>query len=88
MEIKWLPVYSRTNTRTLEMQAILEDSSMIEIWSYRISSGFKYYFTILKYQTIDNIPIKKRINQILDVCNGFDSLEDCQNFVEKNWDAL
>lgn len=88
MEIEWLPVYSKTNNRTLEMQAILEDSSIIEIWSYRISLGLKYYFTILKFETINNVSTKKRINQILHVFNGFDSLEDCQDFVKKNWNSL
>jgi hypothetical protein len=87
MEIEWLPVYSRTNNRTLEVQAVVKDSS-IEIWSYRIDLEVRYYFTILKFQTIDNISIGKRITQFLDFADGFDSLEQCQDFVKKNWDAL
>ena len=88
MKIEWFPSHCRTNNRTLEMQAILEDSSIIEIWSHRVSLGLKYYFTILKFQTINNVTIKKRTNQMLDLFNEFNSLEDCQNFVEKNWDTL
>lgn len=87
MEIEWLPVYSRTNNRTLEVQAVVKDSS-IEIWSYRTDSEVKYYFSILKFQKIQNIFVKKRIEHSLDIMDGFDSLEDCQNFVQKNWDVL
>ncbi len=87
MEIEWLPVYSRTNNRTLEVQAVVKDSS-IEIWSYRTDSEVKYYFSILKFQKIQNIFVKKRIEHSLDIMDGFDSLEDCQNFVQKNWDTL
>lgn len=88
MEIEWMPVYSRIQNRTLEMQSTLKDSSTIEIWSYRIDLGIKYYFKILKFQIVDGISIKKRIEHSLDFVDGFDSLEDCQNFIEKNLKKL
>lgn len=87
MEIEWFPVQCKTSNRALEVQATIEDSS-IEIWSYRIDSEIKYHFKILKFQKIQNIFIKKRIEHSLDIMDGFDSLEDCQNFVEKNWEKL
>lgn len=87
MEIEWFPVHSRTNNRTLEVQATARDL-LIEIWSYRIDLEVRYYFTILKFQTVDNISIGKRITQFLDFAEGFNSLEQYQDFVKKNWDVL
>ena len=87
MEIEWFPVQCKTSNRTLEVQAIINGST-VEIWSYRTESNIKYYFKILKFQIIGGVSIKKRIDHSLDFLSGFDSLEDCQNFIEKNLEKL
>jgi hypothetical protein len=80
MAIEWMPHYVGMSSRTFEVQGVFK-SGKVEIWSYPWRGKRKYYFHILSFDKINGVSIKIRTDQLLD--KGFDSLEDCQNFVEK-----
>ena len=82
MAIEWKPHYIGTSSRIFEVDGRFKDGK-IEIWSYPWCGEKKYYFNILSFDKINGVPVKVRTDQVLDSREGFDSLEDCQNFVEK-----
>jgi len=83
MAINWQPHHIGTTTRTFEVEAEYDANTRVEIWSYIWTSGKKYYFKVLKFDRIDNVMIKNKIEQVLDINEGFASLKKCQDFVEK-----
>jgi len=82
MGIEWAPAHVSISQRTFEVDARFKDGK-IEIWSYMREGKRKYYFNILSFENINGVLVKIRTDQILDSNEGFNSLEDCQNFVEK-----
>jgi hypothetical protein len=82
MAIEWKPHYIGTSSRVFEVEARFKDNK-IEIWSYLRDNKRKYYFNILTFKKVNGVNIKLKTDQLLDFNEGFDSLEECQDFVEK-----